>query len=170
MFTSPENWRRSLCWIETQGQVTEVRCLQIFVLMSDLYRSMVLFLRNFPSKIFSTFWYRPHVYIYRESTFVLKKVTEDGGQQATLLCHRDNGNIPHWCRKPSPVVTSSTSRTNTASMAALPFHVSALFVQPHSQTTTGGGSSLRCESYAANSSSTLPRGTKDCRTQIPKTF
>ncbi len=77
--------------------------------------------------------------------------------------HRNKGNMPHWCRKPSPVVTSRTNRTSTASIAALPFQVSALFVQPHSHIVTSGGSSLRCESYAANNSSTLPRGTKDCK-------
>ena len=83
--------------------------------------------------------------------------------QEDIFSHRNKGNIPHWCKNPSPVVTSSTNRTSTANIAALPFHVSALFVQPHSQTITGGGSSLRCESYAANSSSTLPNGTKDCK-------
>lgn len=77
--------------------------------------------------------------------------------------HLTNGNIPHWCRNPSPVVTSKSNRRSTASIAALPFQVSALFVQPHSHTSTGGGNSLRCESYAANNSSTLPRGTKDCK-------
>uniref|UniRef100_A0A0D9WVI9 Uncharacterized protein n=1 Tax=Leersia perrieri TaxID=77586 RepID=A0A0D9WVI9_9ORYZ len=71
--------------------------------------------------------------------------------------------MPHWCKKPSPVVTSSTRRARTASIAARPFQVSALFVQPHSHTVTGGGNSLRFESYAANNSSTLPRGTSGCR-------
>lgn len=77
--------------------------------------------------------------------------------------HRSKGNMPHWCRNPSPVVTSRTNRTSTANIAARPFQVSALLVQPHSQTVTGGGSSLRFESYVANNSSTLPSGTKDCR-------
>lgn len=79
---------------------------------------------------------------------------------------RNKGNTPHWCKKPSPVVTSRTNSTSTASIAALPFQVSALFVHPHSQTITGGGSSLRCESYVASNSSTLPRGTSDCRGNI----
>lgn len=79
------------------------------------------------------------------------------------IIHRNKGKMPHWCRNPSPVVTSRTNRTSTASIAALPFQVSALLVQPHSQTITGGGSSVRFESYAANNSSTLPSGTKDCR-------
>ncbi|URE31945.1 hypothetical protein MUK42_15736 [Musa troglodytarum] len=73
--------------------------------------------------------------------------------------------MPHWCKKPSPVVTSKTNNASTANMAALPFQVSALLVQPHSHTVTGGGSSPRFESYAARSSSTLPSGTSDCRHQ-----
>jgi hypothetical protein len=73
-----------------------------------------------------------------------------------------NGNIPHWCKKPCPVVTSRTNRTRTASIAARPFQVSALLVQPHSHTITGDCSSLRFKSYTASSSSTLPSGTKDC--------
>ncbi|RZR88185.1 hypothetical protein BHM03_00015711 [Ensete ventricosum] len=68
--------------------------------------------------------------------------------------------MPHWCKKPSPVVTSKTNNARTANIAALPFQVSALLVQPHSHTVTGGGSSPRFESYAARSSSTLPSGTK----------
>ncbi|CAK7328557.1 unnamed protein product [Dovyalis caffra] len=66
-------------------------------------------------------------------------------------------------QKPCPVVTSRTNRTRTASIAARPFQVSGLPVQPHSHTITGGGSSLRFESYTASSFSTLPSGTKDCR-------
>ncbi|URE31946.1 hypothetical protein MUK42_15736 [Musa troglodytarum] len=77
----------------------------------------------------------------------------------------DRGRMPHWCKKPSPVVTSKTNNASTANMAALPFQVSALLVQPHSHTVTGGGSSPRFESYAARSSSTLPSGTSDCRHQ-----
>ena len=45
--------------------------------------------------------------------------------------------------------------------ARRPFHVSALLVKPHSQTDTGGGSSIRSRSYTSKSSSTLPDGTSD---------
>lgn len=76
--------------------------------------------------------------------------------------YREKGKMPHWCSTPCPVDTSNTRSATTASMATRPFHVSALFVQPHSQTATGAGSSLRCVSYVAKSSSTFPKGTSDC--------
>ena len=75
--------------------------------------------------------------------------------------HLSEGHIPIWCSKPLSAVNSKNKRRSTASIATLPFQVSALFVQPHSHTITGGGNSLRCESYAANNSSTLPNGTRD---------
>lgn len=78
--------------------------------------------------------------------------------------------MPHWCKKPSPVVTSRTNNTTTANMAALPFHVSALLVQPHSHIVTGGGRLLRWESYVASNSSTLLRGTRDCQKQQKTTL
>ena len=90
------------------------------------------------------------------------KLQPDGEGQENHRLQQNNGSIPHWCRNPSPVVTSNNSTTSTASW---PFQVSTLFVQPHSHTITGGGSSSRFESYAASSSSTLPRGTSDCRMQ-----
>lgn len=113
---------------------------------------------------------KSHRYEYRH--FIWKNKTLQGSINLCLwekgknkkereLIQRKNGKKPHWWRNPSPVVTSSTNKTSTASIAALPFQVSALLVQPHSHTVTGGGSSLRCESYAANNSSTLPSGTKD---------
>lgn len=77
--------------------------------------------------------------------------------------HLSGGNIPHWCRKLPSVVTSKNIRSRKASIATLPFQVSELFVQPHSHTTNGGGNSLRLESYVANNSSTLPKGTNDCQ-------
>ena len=73
-----------------------------------------------------------------------------------------SGKIPIWWKIPWPVLTSNKSKARTANIAALPFHVSALFVQPHSQTVTGGGSCLLWASYVASSSSTLPRGINDC--------
>ncbi len=56
------------------------------------------------------------------------------------------GKIPHWCKTPCPVVTSKTSNSRTATIAARPFQVSALFVHPHSHKDTGAGSSRRSAS------------------------
>ena len=46
----------------------------------------------------------------------------------------------HWDSRGRPVETSRAIRTSTATMAILPFQVSALLVQPHFQAATGGGS------------------------------
>ena len=58
---------------------------------------------------------------------------------------------------PRPVVTSSSRMMAMASIAMRPFHVSALLVQPHFQTRTGGGSTFcRLRSYVSSSASTSP--------------
>jgi hypothetical protein len=60
-------------------------------------------------------------------------------------------------------MAATCSEKQSPTIAMRPFHVSADFVQPHSHTATGAGSSLRSVSYVANNSSTLPNGTKACK-------
>ena len=46
-------------------------------------------------------------------------------------------------------------------LAMRPFHVSALFVQPHSHIRTGGGSTRRSLSYVCRMSSTRPASSRN---------
>lgn len=59
-------------------------------------------------------------------------------------------------RNDCPVVASSSRMTMIATMAMRPFQVSALFVQPQDQGSTGAGRVLRSLSYASNKVSRSP--------------
>mmetsp|Transcript_13253 Transcript_13253/g.41504 ORF Transcript_13253/g.41504 Transcript_13253/m.41504 type:complete len:225 (-) Transcript_13253:824-1498(-) len=66
--------------------------------------------------------------------------------------------MPSACNTPSPEVISISSAVENAAIAMRPFHVSALLVQPHCHTSTGGGSASRSRSYASSRSGTVEFG------------